>query len=211
MLQTFFVVWLGIAAAQASPGPNMFAVAGAALATGRKAAFMVVLGIATGSLLWSLLAALGMGALLAALPILLTMLKFVGGAYLLYMGYRALRTARFGIDPHIKAGRPSASAIAAGRRGLLVVMTNPKAVLMWLAITTFLYGAGLGNTEVLLFGPITAISAILIYGCYGWLFSTGTATRGYTRYWRWIEAAFGAAFGGFGLVLLASGIRDLSP
>lgn len=211
MLQTFFVVWLGIAAAQASPGPNMFAVAGAALATGRKAAFMVVLGIATGSLLWSALAALGMGALFTALPILLTLLKFVGGLYLLYMGYRALRTVRVGQDPNIRAGRPTASSFAAWRRGLLVVMTNPKAVLMWLAITTFLYGAGLGNIEVLLFGPITAISAILIYGFYGWLFSTGTATRGYNRYWRWLEAAFGAAFGSFGLMLLISGFRDIRP
>src|SRR5690606_24687637 len=130
-----FVVWLGIAAAQASPGPNMFAVAGAALATGRKAAFMVVMGIATGSLLWSALAALGMGALFTALPMLLTLLKFVGGLYLLYMGYRALRTVRFGQDPNIRAGRPTASSFAAWRRGLLVVMTNPKAVLMWLAIT----------------------------------------------------------------------------
>jgi threonine efflux protein len=211
MLQTIFIVWLGIAAAQASPGPNLFAVAGAALSTGRKAAFMVVLGIATGSLIWSLLAALGMGALFTAVPMLLTVLKFIGGAYLLYMGYRALRTAIQGVDPTIKADRPTASSLAAWRRGILVVMTNPKALLMWLAIATFLYGAGLGNLEVLLLGPITASSAILIYGFYAWLFSTGTATRGYASYWRWIEAALGTAFGGFGLVLLVSGIRDLRP
>ncbi|MBJ3783515.1 LysE family translocator [Devosia sediminis] len=211
MLQTFLIVWLGVAAAQASPGPNMFAVAGVALSTGRRDALMVVMGIATGSLLWSLFCALGMGALFTAVPALLTLLKFVGGFYLLYMGWKALRTAARGVDANIRATRPSASALAAWRRGLLVVMTNPKAVLMWLAITTFLYGAGLGGAQVLLFGPIVATSAILIYGFYAWLFSTRTATSGYARYWRWIEAVFGAAFGAFGLVLVGSGLRDLRP
>jgi threonine efflux protein len=208
---TFIAVWLGILAAQASPGPNMFAVAETALSSGRRPALMVVLGIGSGAMLWSVLAALGMGALFAALPLLLTVLKFVGGAYLLYMGWRALRAAWRGGDTHFGAGHTTIAGLVAWRRGFLVVMTNPKAALMWVAITTVLYGAGLGNGEVLLFGPVTAISALGIYGFYAWLFSTGTATRNYARFWRGVEAVFGTAFGAFGASLVVSGMRDIRP
>ena len=212
MIYTFFIVWLGVMAVQASPGPNMFAVAETALSSGRRPAFFVVLGIGTGSMLWSVLAALGMGALFSAIPPLLTALKFLGGAYLLYMGWRGLRAAWRGIEAKVTAGnRPKLTAPAAWRRGFIVVMTNPKAAMMWVAITTLLYGAGMGNVQVLAFGPVTATSALAIYGFYAWLFSTGAATRGYSRFWRWIDAAFGTAFGAFGSVLLVSGLRDLRP
>ena len=53
MLQTFFVVLLGVAAAQASPGPNMFAVIETALGRGRRAALVVVSGVASGPLVCS--------------------------------------------------------------------------------------------------------------------------------------------------------------
>lgn len=209
LVATFLAVWLAILAAQASPGPNMFAVAETALSSGRRPALFVVLGIGSGAMLWSLLAALGMGALFAALPALLTLLKVVGGLYLLYLGWRGLRSAWRGAETRIRNGRPAISGMAAWRRGFLVVMTNPKAALMWVAVTTFLYGSGLGNGEVLLFGPVTAFSALGIYGFYAWLFSTPLASRSYARFWRGIEAAFGAAFGAFGVSLLLSGARDL--
>ena len=67
------------------------------------------------------------------------------------------------------------------------------------------------DQQVLLFGPAVALSATLIYGFYGVMFSTGLASRGYARFWRWIEAAFGAAFSALGLTLLISGLRDLRP
>ena len=103
------------------------------------------------------------------------------------------------------------SDLAAWRRGFFVVMTNPKALLMWLALATFLFGTGLNPGQVLLFGPVVALSATLIYGFYGVMFSTGLASRGYARFWRWIEAAFGTAFSALGLTLIISGLRDLRP
>ncbi|MHA6690037.1 LysE family translocator [Devosia sp. A449] len=211
MLQNYLIVLLGVVAAQASPGPNMFAVIAVALGRGRRLSLLVVAGIASGTLVWAAMTALGLGALFAAVPALLTLLKFVGGAYLCVMGYRGLRAALRGSDAALKRETRPLSELAAWRRGFFVVMTNPKALLMWMAIATFLFGSGLGGGEVLLFGPIAATSSILIYGTYGILFSSGPASRGYARFWRWIEAAFGTAFGALGLTLILSGLRDLRP
>lgn len=211
MLQSFLFVFLGVAAAQASPGPNMFAVIETALGRGRRAALLVVAGIASGTLVWAALVSLGLGAVFATVPALLTALKFIGGAYLCYMGFRGLRAVLRGTEAALRAETRPLSDLAAWRRGFFVVMTNPKALLMWMAIATFLFGAGLGAVQVLAFGPIVAVSAMLIYGCYGIMFSTSLASRGYRRFWRWIEAAFGIAFGALGATLIISGVRDIRP
>lgn len=211
MLQNLLLVFLGVAAAQASPGPNMFAVIETALGRGRRAALLVVAGIASGTLVWAAVAALGLGAVFAAVPALLIALKFIGGAYLCYLGFRGLRAVMRGADAALHAETRALSDAAAWRRGFFVVMTNPKALLMWMALATFLFGTGLNAGQVLAFGPFIALSATLIYGFYGVMFSTGLASRGYARFWRWIEAAFGTAFGVLGLTLIISGIRDLRP
>lgn len=210
MLQAFLLTAAGICIAQASPGPNMMAVAGAALSQGRRAALLVVLGIASGSLVWAAVTAAGLGALLAAVPDLLTVLKLAGGLYLVYLAIRSAIMAWQRRDSLRAATIATGlTAFAAWRRGFFVVMTNPKAALMWSAIASFLYGSGLGATEVLLFGPITATSATLIYGTYGLLFSSGFALAAYARFARWIEGAFAAVFGTLGAILVLDGIADL--
>jgi len=209
MLEAFFAAWVGCVLAQASPGPNMLAVAGVALGQGRRTAMFVVLGIASGVMVWAAGVSLGLGALFAAFPLLLSLLKFAGGLYLLWMGIRALRAVLAGGNVAVTANETPLNPASAWRRGFFVVMTNPKAALMWSAVATFLFGAGLGGAQVLAFGPIVAISAAVIYGVYGFLFSTSFATRVYGRFWRGIEAAFGAAFGALGSALLIWGVRDL--
>lgn len=207
MLKAFFIAWLGVALAQVSPGPNMMAVIAVALGQGRRHAVLVALGIASGSLVWAAAVALGLGVLFEAFPVSLTLLKLVGGLYLLVIAMKALRATLAGGNGAVAAARAPVSALGAWRRGFFVVMTNPKAALMWSAIATFLFGAGLGNAQVLSFGLVVALSAIVIYGGYGLVFSTGVATRAYARFWRVTEAVFGLAFGALGVTLLVSAVR----
>jgi len=209
MIEAFLAAWIGVALAQASPGPNMMAVASVALGQGRKAALLAVLGIGSGTLVWAAAVSFGLGTLFAALPQVLTVLKFAGGLYLLLVAYRALRAITAGQSLTVAASQAPLSDWLAWRRGFVVVMTNPKAALMWSAVATFLFGAGLEKWQVLAFGPLVAFSAIAIYGAYGLLFSTTIALRTYSRFWRAIEAAFGLAFGALGATLLLWGLRDL--
>ena len=211
MISAFVAALVGVMAAQASPGPNMMAVAGAALKQGRGAALLVVSGIASGSLVWAALTAFGLGELFRRVPQLLTALMFLGGAYLLWLALRSLRSAWRGNAAAIVANYERLSPWAAWRRGLLVVLTNPKAALMWSAIATFLFGAGLPMLAVLAFGPLVAITATLIYGGYGLLFSSRIAGHVYGRFARAIEVVFGAAFGALGGVLVLAGVRALRP
>ncbi|MEF2071653.1 LysE family translocator [Consotaella aegiceratis] len=209
MLSAFLAALVGVCAAQAAPGPNTIAVASAGLGQGRRAAFFVVLGIASGVLVWAAAVAFGLSALFKLVPMALTIMKILGGLYLLYIAVRAFQASLRGGGTKAAREAGRLTAAAAWRRGFLVVMTNPKAALMWCAVAMFLFGLGLTSTQVLAFGPVGALSALTIYGLYAFLFSTEVATRLYGRFARGVEALMGAAFGAFGLVLLGAGVREL--
>ncbi len=210
MIAIFALTWAGVLAAQIAPGPNLAAVASIGLAQGRRPALFVVAGIASGMLVWSLATALGLGALIKAFPASLLLLKLAGGGYLLYLGLKAARAiVRGDANSKIKPDERAIGDAAAWRRGVLVLLTNPKSALMWAAVASFLFGQGLGAREVLAFGPLGALSGLVIYGAYAYLFSTGLAMRGYARFSRWFEGLFAAAFGAMGASLLWSGLRDV--
>ncbi|MFN0263100.1 LysE family translocator [Tepidamorphus sp. 3E244] len=209
MFEAFLAAWLGTVAAQAAPGPNLVAVAAAGLGQGRRAALFVVLGVASGVLVWVTAVAFGLGALISAFPGLLVAMKLLGGGYLLFLSIKALRAAVRGGQGTLKAQSGQMSDIGAWRRGALVVLTNPKAALMWAAVAAFLFGHGLDPLQVLAFAPVGSLSALAVYGAYALLFSSGLATRAYARAARWFEALFGAVFGALGATLLADGVRSL--
>ncbi|GIT88051.1 MULTISPECIES: LysE family translocator [Roseobacter] len=210
MFSIYALTWLGVLAAQIAPGPNLAAVASVGLAQGRRPALFVVTGISSGMLVWSMATALGLGVLVEAFPLSLLFLKFLGGSYLLFLGIKAARATLKGGGKTTFApdARPLTDALA-WRRGVLVLLTNPKAALMWAAVASFLFGQGLSAWHVLAFGPMGALSGLVIYGTYAWLFSTGAAMRGYSRFARWFEGLFAAAFGAMGASLIWAGIREV--
>lgn len=209
MLEAYLVTLLGVMAAQASPGPNLIAVASVSLAQGRIPGLFVVAGVSSGMLVWSLATAYGLGTVLAWFPWSLTAMKLVGGTYLLWLAFKGLKAAISNAPGSIAPASAERSYTQAWLRGFLVLLTNPKAVLMWAAVATFLFGAGLSAFQVLMFGPIGAISGFLIYGGYALLFSTGMANRAYKRFSRWIEFLFSASFGTLGGKLVLDGLREI--
>lgn len=145
----------------------------------------MIVGILSGMLVWSIATALGRGALIEAYPLPLLLMKFFAGGYLLLLGVKAAwktftggGNATFAPD-----ARPLTNAIA-WRRSVLVLLTNPKAALIWAAVASSLFGQGLNAWHVLAFGPMGTLSGLIIYGTYACLFSTGIAMRGYSRFSR---------------------------
>jgi threonine/homoserine/homoserine lactone efflux protein len=210
MAEIYLVTLVGIALAQLSPGPNLLAVAGAALGQGRRTAFFLTLGVASAILIWVTIAAFGLAALLKLYPSLLTGMKLLGGGYLCFLSLRALIAAWRGSDLALRASQVQMTPLGAWRRGLLVNLTNPKSALAWSAITTFLYGSGLSAPQVLGFAPIAFISAMVIYTIYATLFSSRLAKQVYARFARGVEAVFGIAFGALGGKLMADAVGEIA-
>ena len=107
--------WLFIATAIVlilTPGQDTFFILGRSLAGGRAAGVAAALGISAGSVVHTILAALGLSALLATSPYAFMAVKFAGAAYLSYIGVKALLTRA----QRLPGADAPAAATAAGRR-----------------------------------------------------------------------------------------------
>ncbi len=201
MISLIIAAWLALATAAISPGPNLVAVASRGLGSGRNSALSVAAGLACGAFLWSLLTAVGLGSLFQAYPVLLRIMGLLGGAYLLWLGFKGWRAALTG-----KGGQITPVAGQGARHdflhGLAVTSTNPKVALLWASLSTFVGPAITDGSLLLLFTTGSATIIFAIYGTYGWLFSTGRARGLYQRFQKATEATFGTLFGGLGLFMV---------
>ncbi|MFN3868099.1 MAG: LysE family translocator [Hyphomicrobiaceae bacterium] len=127
--------------AAASPGPATLAVSTTAMAAGARPAAALGLGLAVGLAFWGVVAAAGLGAVLVQSSVALTVLRWFGGAYLLWLAWQSARSAL------LPTRLPDeAVPVADGRmmfRGLILNLSNPKAVLAWISVLAI----GLGSTE----------------------------------------------------------------
>lgn len=114
-----------------TPGPNgLLALTHGALYGVRRTVF-TVLGGALGFLFVIAVSMFGIGALLLVVPEVLTVLKWVGGAYLVFLGVQVWRAPA--ITVAASGDRPSASRWSLFQQGLLAAVTNPKGILFFVA------------------------------------------------------------------------------
>lgn len=115
----------------ASPGPNgLLALTHGAL-HGRRKTLNTILGGAAGFVAIIGLSMFGIGALLQSSLLWLAVLKWAGGAYLVYLGIQVWRAPAIDLEPAARAA--PASALRMFRQGALSALTNPKAVLFFAA------------------------------------------------------------------------------
>jgi len=185
-----------------SPGPNVLAVIGTSMSVGRAHGVALALGVALGSFLWALIAVLGLTALLTAYAGVLVVIKVLGGCYLLWLGYKSLKSAM--TTREIAAERASGDLLkrAFFLRGLAVQMTNPKAALAMTAIVTIgIQGEAPIWVNALLVIGISALSA-LGHLIYAYAFSSQTVVNIYIKTRRWVETALAGFFCFAGIKLL---------
>ncbi|UXS26979.1 LysE family translocator [Agrobacterium tumefaciens] len=190
--------------ATASPGPSNMAIMGTAMRDGRLPALALTAGVITGSLFWAILAATGMSAVLAAYAQALFVIKIFGGVYLLYLAFRAGRSAMKPVSDFVSVdtGRATPRYRALYRQGLLMHIGNPKAIMAWIAIMSlgFREDAPAGMLPAIIGG--CAILGVIVFGSYALLFSTASMIALYTRLRRWIESVLSMVFAAAGLKLL---------
>ena len=114
-----------------TPGQDMMYVMSRGLAQGRLAGLYSAIGVVIGILVHTALAAFGVGAILAASEGLFLLLKFVGAAYLAYLGVKLLLTCEATLA--VEAGARRFSAASLVWQGVLSNVSNPKIVLFFLA------------------------------------------------------------------------------
>ncbi len=117
-----------------TPGADMALVMRHALGSGRRQAFFASLGIGLGCLIWGTASALGVAVVLARSALAFTVLKYVGGAYLIYLGAQALRSAvrSESTTKRAKDTKEEGPEWVAFGQGLFTNLLNPKVAVFYL-------------------------------------------------------------------------------
>lgn len=187
-----------------SPGPDNLMVLSLGLARGRRAGMVFGLGCALGCLSHTTLAALGVSALIAASPVAFTGLKLAGGAYLLWLGWQALRSHGSGPLP-CQAGNGSLRRLFA--KGLVANAINPKVILFFLAFLPQFVDVGRGGVawQTAQLGVLFTFLSVLIFGAIGYFSGVVGAwlARAPGRS-AWLDRGAGCVFVLLGLRLLTA-------
>ncbi|SDO11949.1 LysE family translocator [Lentzea jiangxiensis] len=115
-----------------TPGLDTVLVLRTALFSGKRAAMRVVLGISLGCLVWGVASLAGLTALLTASELAYDVVRWLGAAYLVYLGAKALWDSRKAVS--LEDSRPVPTAKASLRVGLLTNLLNPKVGVFYLSL-----------------------------------------------------------------------------
>jgi threonine/homoserine/homoserine lactone efflux protein len=186
-----------------SPGPDNLMVLGMGMSRGRKQGMVFGLGCALGCLSHTILATLGVSALIAASPTAFTALKIVGGLYLIWLGIGALRS-RGGARVDGRA-IPDESLLRLFGKGMFANAINPKVVLFFLSfLPQFVIAArGDASWQTAQLGLIFTLQACILFGLLGYF--SGAVGKWINRTPRaalWLDRVAGAVFVGLGLRLI---------
>ena len=136
----------------AIPGPNLIYIASRSMSDGRRAGLASALGVETGTIVHVTAAAAGLSALIASSAAAFDAIRYLGAAYLVYLGIRALLSR----DGDQAAAPKPVSLARAYRQAVLVQVLNPKVALFFLAFLPQFVDPGRGPvaTQVLVLGAV---------------------------------------------------------
>lgn len=188
-----------------TPGPDTLYILGRSIAQGRSAGLASLLGIATGTVVHTFAAALGLSAVLAASASAFLFVKLAGAAYLIYLGLRMLlsRSSKTAIP----AGFSTSGFRAIYRQGFLTNLLNPKVALFFLAFVPQFIVADSPSTfaAFLLLGLSFITTGTIWCLCLVWFASMiGDRLRGSSTVSEVMNRTAGALFVGLGIRLATS-------
>src|SRR5208282_4213239 len=158
----------------AIPGPAVFYIVGRSIGHSRNAGLVSALGIGVGTPIHTAAAAVGLSALLVSSSTAFSVVKYLGAAYLVYLGVQKLRREE-SFEPSPDATRPTLTRVFA--QGIVVNILNPKTALFFFAFLPQFVDAGRGHvaTQILSLG--------ILFACMGtfsdslWAYFSGTVAQ----------------------------------
>ena len=172
------------------------------MSQGRRAGLALAAGVCIGSLCWSALAAFGLGTLMLAHVWLFETVRYLGAAYLLFLAWKAARNAMS--STLLRLPEALASDGHALRRGLMLHLTNPKAILFFGSLYSLGIPQGASAGDLLLVLAAVGVQSTLVFLGYALLFSIPRVIHLYLRLRRVFEGAFALAFAAAGLKILTT-------
>jgi threonine/homoserine/homoserine lactone efflux protein len=192
------------------PGPSVLFVVGRAVASGWRVAVFSVLGNAAGEYVQVIAIAFGIGALVQQSVAAFTVLKLLGGCYLLYLGVKTFRQRKSLAQALASSARAHSDGVSF-LQGFTVGATNPKTLVFLAAVLPQFVSRAAGNLagQILLLGLLFAMIAVLSDTV--WALAAGALSSWFDRTPQRLEllgAVGGLGIAAVGIGFLVSGRKD---
>ena len=200
-LETLMVFSAAAIAITLVPGPSMLYVASRSIVHGRTAGILSALGLATGLLIHTAFASLGLSAIFISSPVAFSVIKYLGATYLIYLGIKMLFTKKF--PSQTPTTSPLLSSLRIYGQGIITEILNPKTALFFLSFLPQFVDPSQGSSviQMMMLGCIlvfTALVADLLIAITGGTLSKSVLIQPFARkVQNWIA----------GTVLIAIGLR----
>jgi RhtB (resistance to homoserine/threonine) family protein len=195
---------LAVTALNLTPGPDIAYVAGQSIAQGRRAGILSALGVSLGGCAHTVACAVGLTALIAASPGAFNAIKWIGAAYLMWLGLRMLWPGGVSADSEDAQAAPQLSRGTLLFRGFVTNASNPKVLLFYIAFfPQFVATDSPHKTAAFLVLGAVFVMLGLINDCVvAWLAARAArAVRSQPVVRRWIDRVIGAGLIGLGVRL----------
>jgi threonine/homoserine/homoserine lactone efflux protein len=184
------------------PGPSVLFVISRSLALGRPAGLVTVIGNAVGEYVLVIAVAVGIGPLIEDSIVALTAIKLAGAAYLIYLGFQALRHRR-SVAAALNPDQVGASTRRILRDGFVVGVSNPKGIIFFAAVLPQFIDRSAGHIPLQLLLLGCEFVAIALVSDTVWVLAAGAARSWLARSPRRLELIGGAG----GLAMIGLGAR----
>ena len=184
-----------------SPGPSFLMVARAAIARSRADGLAAALGMGVGGVVFAALALLGLHAVLIAVPWLYLVLKILGGAYLIYIGWSICRGAR---EPVAIVDNVDAASGRSFWLALATQLSNPKTAVVYASVLISMLPREIPLAVTLLLPLVIFAIEFGWYAIVALALSAPSPRAAYLRSKTWIDRAAGTVMALLGIRLILS-------
>lgn len=200
----FLTVAVAHALAVASPGPDFALVLRQSLAHGRRTALWSSLGIGCGLSVHITYCIFGLGFFLKSSEVALTTVKYLGAAYLAWVGLQALRARPRVGDLELAPGPAAPTIGAAWLNGFLVNVINPKAALFFISLFPLAVSVSTPKLVQAGYGVWMTLSTMAWFSFVSVVFTQEKVRRRFLRHGHWIDRVLGVVFIGFAVSLVVA-------
>ncbi|NYT83297.1 LysE family transporter [Alcaligenaceae bacterium] len=193
-----FSTWLAFFAASwaisFSPGPGAISAMASGLKYGFRRGYWTTIGLILGILVQFMIVAVGLGAVLAASEVAFSIIKWLGVAYLIYLGWKQFRTDAAPVA--VEANDPAPFRVhELILRGCLINITNPKGTVFLMAVVPqFLNLSQPLTIQYVTIAATLCFTDLVAMGCYTTLAARILRLLRSPRHIRWLNRGFGAMF-----------------
>lgn len=194
-----------LAAGTLSPGPCFVYVSRNAVSLSRAHGVATALGMGSGVYLYSMVALLGLHAVLTAVPVVFWLLRIIGGSYLIYLAWRILRSARKPFVPSMDGEAARMSLWKAYLFGLFTQLSNPKTAIVFAGVFSALLPQHIPPSFYVII-PVLGFSIdVAWYSFVTYVLSSEIPRKAFLRFKPAFDSAAGSIMAVLGLKLIFRG------